>query len=202
MKKIMFIFFFLFILINTSAFASDSLRISYYIIHKTDYKILKLTIEVNDSTDITLSNNTSTFLKAENNNLYDLPNKLDTETISNKIVNQIKENKDIEFYKIRPDYFNDILNLFTDSLSKEKAMDIYDKHFNNSFINISNSSSNSTISSSSNNNTNKIKTYKYTIYISINLKIKKNTKLILNSINFFELNKYHNTYKLEINLEN
>ena len=200
MKKIYFILLFLFLFINYSTFASDSLRVAYKVTDGKDCKILKLTIEINDTTEFSYHDNLNSLSQSKSL----LPGNIDTESLEAKIASQIKENKDIELYINRPDYFNEILDLIKTKNDKEKAMVIYDKHFGNSAINLTRSySTNSSYSSSNNkrNNDNK-NTSKTTVNITIYLKVKKNTKMVLTSLKLIDNFKFYDTYKLEMDIEN
>jgi len=201
MKKLSFIFSILILLISYSAFASDSLRVEFTITKEKECQILTLTVVTNDTTRQGYYEKATSLF-----NLFgdDKPGNIDKEALQANIAAQIKENKDVELYIVRPDYFNEILELIKNRNDKEKAMALYDKQFGNTSITVNRGySSNSYYSASKggDSNNDNVKTYKATIVITIFLKVKKNTKLMLNSIKFLDNYKFYDTYKVEIELE-
>ncbi len=183
MKRVLLISLIVIAIIPGSIYATGNLiNVEYEIINADDHKIVKLNIEIKDSSSSVrqLMNPQSS---ADIPSFHDFEG-LDIESLNSDIISQIKENDELDFYVERPDYINDIIQLISTESEKEKAIKIYNEK-------------NYTINNSTNQSVSVIQgkiVKKVTIEITIPITVKSNTNLTLYQLEV----KYNDTiYKID-----
>jgi len=190
MKRIILIGLIVIAVLPSSIYATGNLiNVEYEIINADGYKILKLNIEIKDT-----SSSNQQLMHPQSS--ADIPSYhdfegLDIESLNSHIISQIKENDKLEFYVERPDYINDIIQLIPTQSEKEKAIRIYNEK-------------NYTINNSTNQSVSVIQgkiVKKVTIEITIPLIVKSNTNLTLYQLDVKYNDSLYKIDNLDIKIE-